>query len=235
MQYNSENLPLFKKTAYKRLGIIISSGGSALASAAECLKKSGQLIDWFVVTDRKCGAESWAFDNSRSLARLEYSCAESFSKNADEFFRDVGCSDVLLFYTRRVSSPLIEQRAVWNIHPSLLPAFRGLHGVRDALAAGVRIIGSTLHRVDAEIDTGRIISQVAAPLPSNTSLQEAEHISYLQKVWLTLVWFEIVSGFHTPQKIAGFTQPGHVAFPSISDPCLFKSYVEFVSMAKNDG
>lgn len=48
---------------------------------------------------------------------------------------------------------------VINTHPALLPSFPGAHGVRDALAHGVRVTGSTLHLVDAGVDTGPIIDQ----------------------------------------------------------------------------
>ncbi|WP_261624979.1 phosphoribosylglycinamide formyltransferase [Nesterenkonia marinintestina] len=50
---------------------------------------------------------------------------------------------------------------VLNTHPALLPSFPGAHAVRDALAHGVRISGATLHVVDAGVDTGPIIEQVA--------------------------------------------------------------------------
>ena len=50
---------------------------------------------------------------------------------------------------------------VVNTHPALLPSFPGAHGVRDALAHGVRITGCTCHWVDAGVDTGPIIEQVA--------------------------------------------------------------------------
>lgn len=48
---------------------------------------------------------------------------------------------------------------VLNTHPALLPSFPGAHGVRDALAHGVRVTGSTAHLVDAGVDTGPIIDQ----------------------------------------------------------------------------
>ena len=53
---------------------------------------------------------------------------------------------------------------VVNTHPALLPSFPGAHGVRDALAYGVRVTGATLHVVDAGVDTGPIIAQVAVPV-----------------------------------------------------------------------
>jgi len=51
-----------------------------------------------------------------------------------------------------------------NTHNALLPAFPGVHGPRDALAYGVKIAGATLHFVDAGVDTGPIIAQVAVPV-----------------------------------------------------------------------
>jgi phosphoribosylglycinamide formyltransferase-1 len=51
-----------------------------------------------------------------------------------------------------------------NTHPALLPSFPGLHGVRDALAAGVKVSGATVFRIDAGVDTGRILAQEAVPV-----------------------------------------------------------------------
>jgi formyltetrahydrofolate-dependent phosphoribosylglycinamide formyltransferase len=56
-----------------------------------------------------------------------------------------------------------------NTHNALLPAFPGIHGPRDALAYGVKLAGATLHFVDAGVDTGPIIAQVAVPVLDNDS------------------------------------------------------------------
>jgi phosphoribosylglycinamide formyltransferase-1 len=56
-------------------------------------------------------------------------------------------------------------RAVINVHPSLLPAFPGLHAIEQALAYGVKVFGVTVHFVDAGVDTGPVISQRAVELP----------------------------------------------------------------------
>ncbi|WP_454041204.1 phosphoribosylglycinamide formyltransferase [Cellulosimicrobium sp. Marseille-Q8652] len=62
-----------------------------------------------------------------------------------------------------------------NTHPALLPSFPGAHGVRDALAHGVKVTGCTVHVVDDGVDTGPIIAQVAVPVEDDddeTSLHE---------------------------------------------------------------
>ncbi|MGQ0465566.1 MAG: phosphoribosylglycinamide formyltransferase [Sporichthyaceae bacterium] len=51
-----------------------------------------------------------------------------------------------------------------NTHPALLPSFPGAHGVRDAMAYGVKVTGLTVHLVDAGVDTGPIIAQAAVPV-----------------------------------------------------------------------
>jgi len=56
------------------------------------------------------------------------------------------------------------QNRILNIHPSLLPAFPGLHAVRQAVAAGVRVSGCTVHVVDEGTDTGPIVIQAAVPV-----------------------------------------------------------------------
>ena len=56
--------------------------------------------------------------------------------------------------------------AVINVHPSLLPAFPGLHAVEQALAYGVKVFGVTVHFVDAGVDSGAVILQRAVELPS---------------------------------------------------------------------
>ncbi len=61
-----------------------------------------------------------------------------------------------------------------NTHPALLPSFPGAHGVRDALAHGVRITGGTIHLVDSGVDTGPIITQFAVPIADDDT-EETVH------------------------------------------------------------
>ncbi len=69
-----------------------------------------------------------------------------------------------------------------NSHPALLPHFPGAHAVRDALAAGVKMTGTTVHWVDAGIDTGPIITQMEVPvLPSDDESTLHERIKKVER------------------------------------------------------
>jgi phosphoribosylglycinamide formyltransferase-1 len=65
---------------------------------------------------------------------------------------------------------------VINVHPSLLPAFPGVHPIEDQLAYGVRVGGATIHFVDEGVDTGPIIMQEAVPLPHTRDPEEVRDL-----------------------------------------------------------
>jgi phosphoribosylglycinamide formyltransferase-1 len=201
-----------------RLGIIGSSGGGALIAADACLRAVGVEVEWVVVTDRACGLAQWSSDTGHQTHRLKYDTAVTFSERALALFKSAGCQDVLMFYTRRVASPLISDLRIWNIHPSLLPAFAGLRGVEDAWRAKVTIFGATLHRVDEGLDTGPIWAQVAAPLKQDQGLQRLQRLSYLQKTWLTLTWFCIVMGLEINDEALPCAPGVALAWPGLPKP-----------------
>ena len=98
---------------------------------------------------------------------------------------------VLAGFMRVIKEPLLRAfpGRILNIHPSLLPAFRGLEAWRQALEAGVPEAGCTVHLVDEGVDTGRILGQSRVPvLPGDTAetlharIQVAEHELYPRMV-----------------------------------------------------
>lgn len=96
-----------------------------------------------------------------------------------------------------------------NTHPALLPAFPGAHGVRDALAYGVRVTGATVHLVDAGVDTGPIIAQAAVPvLDDDDEATLHERIKGVERDLFTEVIGRLArEGFRVENRVVRFGGP----------------------------
>lgn len=83
---------------------------------------------------------------------------------------------VLAGYMRLIGPTLLRPypNRIINIHPSLLPAFKGLDALGQALKAGVKVTGVTIHYVDEGMDTGRIIAQEAIPISKHDTRDDIE-------------------------------------------------------------
>ena len=83
---------------------------------------------------------------------------------------------------------VLARHRVINTHPALLPSFPGAHGVRDAMAHGVRVTGCTCHWVDAGVDTGAIIDQRAVRVEDDDTVESLhERIKVLERDMLVEV------------------------------------------------
>ncbi len=106
----------------------------------------------------------------------------------DQFGIDPKTGVICLAGFMRILSPIIVQKytmRILNVHPSLLPAFPGLHAQRQALEYGAKISGCTIHFVDTGVDTGPILIQRAVTIFDNDTeesltqrILEIEHILY---------------------------------------------------------
>lgn len=87
-------------------------------------------------------------------------------------------------FMRILGDPVLDRFAgrIVNSHPALLPSFSGAHGVRDALAYGVRVTGCTIHLVDAGVDTGPILAQEAVAVePGDDEAGVHERIKVVER------------------------------------------------------
>jgi len=84
---------------------------------------------------------------------------------------------VLAGYMHLLTRPFLDRfpGRIVNVHPSLLPAFPGAHAIADALAAGVRTTGVTVHYVDEGLDSGPVIRQEAVPVEPRATLEDRIH------------------------------------------------------------
>jgi phosphoribosylglycinamide formyltransferase 1 len=159
-----------------RLAVLVSGRGTnleALASAIDAGRCDAEIV--LVATDNpEAGALRFAEARGIPRAVVPYVRGDrrAFSLTLAERVQASRPDLVVLAGFMRILSPEFVERfdaRLVNVHPSLLPAFPGKDGVGEALAAGVRIAGCTVHLVDQGVDTGPILAQAAVPvLPGDT-------------------------------------------------------------------
>ncbi len=168
-----------------RLGVMASGSGSnfeALVAATQ--QHLDATIELLVVNNPGCGAQLRA-------ERLGVDCIvhdhrqftnrEALDSALVSTFQAARVDGVVMAGWMRIVTPVLIgafQGRLINIHPSLLPSFRGLDAVGQALKAGVRISGCSAHVVTADVDTGPVIAQAAVPVFDNDdhqSLSERIH------------------------------------------------------------
>lgn len=135
---------------------------------------------------RRAGVPAVVLDPSAYPSRAAYDAALA------RVIRRAGASWVILAGFMRILTPGFVRRfagRILNVHPALLPAFRGAHAVRDALAYGVKVTGVTVHLVEAAVDHGPVIAQVPVPVrPGDTEatllarVHRVEHRLYPQVI-----------------------------------------------------
>ena len=149
--------------------MLISGRGSNLrALLAACADTTYPAEIVAVVSDR-AEAPGLAYAQAAGIcgAVIAHHSRQAFAARAEALLRDQQVQLVCLAgFMRVLDAAFVEawRDRIVNIHPSLLPAFPGLHPQSQALAAGVRFTGCTVHFVRREVDTGPIISQAVVPI-----------------------------------------------------------------------
>ena len=177
----------------KKIAIFASGNGSNFQVLAEAVAE-GSLhasIEWLICDqpDAYCieRAEQWNIPVF-SFQPRDYPTKEDFEK---EILRHLQMKEVDLLvlagYMRLIGPVLLTAypNQIINIHPSLLPSFPGKNAVLQAIEAGVRVTGVTVHYVDQGMDTGPIIVQRAIPIEKGENaedlhkkIQQVEHDLY---------------------------------------------------------
>jgi phosphoribosylglycinamide formyltransferase-1 len=134
---------------------------------------------------REFGIETFVFSPKSYASKADYEA--EIVKLLDAQNVDLVC---LAGYMRIVGDTLLQayEGKIINIHPSLLPAFRGAHAVEQAVAYGVKVYGITIHWVNADLDGGKIIAQRAFPYEGTDPEevhrigQKIEHELYVETI-----------------------------------------------------
>lgn len=182
-----------------KLGVLISGRGSNLQALIDACAEVDYPAEIVMVISNRPGAQgleraSAAGLPAQIIEHTAYSDRESFDRDVDAALRAAGVELICLAgFMRLLSAWLVEAwpSRIVNIHPSLLPAFKGTDSHAQALAAGVEVSGCTVHFVVPEMDAGPIILQAEVPvLPGDDAdrlaarVLTAEHQCYPQAVRL---------------------------------------------------
>lgn len=177
----------------KRVAILISGRGSNMMSLVEAASDAGFPAEVVAVIANRPDAAGIPWAASRGLATAVVDHKVHAGREAFEDALDAALSphrpDVVCLagFMRVLTAGFVArwQGRMINIHPSLLPSFKGLHTHQQAIDAGVRIAGCSVHFVVPEMDAGPIIAQAAVPVaPGDTAeslaarILRAEHRLY---------------------------------------------------------
>lgn len=185
--------------AKTKIAVLISGRGSNMQAIVEAAEAEDYPAEIALVVSNNPDAAglAWAADrgiDTEVLNHRDYETREEFEKALDTLIRLYGARIVCLAGFMRILTPFFTEKwrdLLINVHPSLLPSFKGLHTHERALEAGVRIHGCTVHYVRPEMDDGPIIGQAAVPVlhgdtPDTLAARvlEAEHQLYPQCIAL---------------------------------------------------
>lgn len=184
----------------KRTAVLISGSGSNLQSLMDAATQKDYPASICVVISSR--AEAYGLERARKaniptavLNPKDYPTREAYDAALHALLQKHKAEIVCLAgFMRILTAEFVEkwQGRMLNIHPSLLPAYRGLHTHAAAIADGVKITGCTVHFVVAELDAGPIVAQAAVPVLTNDSaatlaarVLEKEHLIYPKALrWL---------------------------------------------------
>jgi len=183
-----------------KAGVLISGRGSNLLALLEACAATDFPAEIALVVSNRAEAGGLAHAArfgvpTKVVPHRDFADRESFDRAVSTALEAAGVELVCLAGFMRIFSPWFPARwanRIINIHPSLLPSFKGLHVQQQAIDAGVRVSGATVHLVTNDLDGGPIVAQAAVPVHPSDSVAtltarilEAEHALYP----LVLRWF----------------------------------------------
>ena len=182
-----------------RLGILISGRGSNMAALIEACRNSGFPAEVALVISNVADAAGLAIAREQGVTAIavphrQYPTKQAFETELDRCLRGAKVDLVCLAgFMRLLTAEFVNgwQGLIVNIHPSLLPDFKGLHPQQQALDAGRTETGCTVHYVVPEMDEGPVILQARVPIIAGDTadtiaerLLPVEHRTYAQAVRL---------------------------------------------------
>jgi phosphoribosylglycinamide formyltransferase 1 len=160
-----------------KLGFMASGSGTNFAAIAESIQNNelNAKIEVLIYNNPKAKVQEQAekYQVPKILINhRDFASREALDEAIVATFKEYGVEWVIMAGWMRIITPVLLNafaERVINIHPSLLPSFRGIRAIEQALAAGVKVTGCTVHFASLEVDSGPIIAQAVVPvLPNDT-------------------------------------------------------------------
>ncbi|WP_303849586.1 phosphoribosylglycinamide formyltransferase [Seleniivibrio woodruffii] len=156
----------------KKIAVLLSGRGSNFISIKKKIDEGGINGEIAVVISNKADAKGLEFAREQGLNTVfvnpkEFDGREAYDRELVRILRENGVELVCLAGFMRIISPYFVsefRNRILNIHPSLLPSFKGLDAQKQAFEYGVKFAGCTVHFVDEEMDHGSIILQAVVPV-----------------------------------------------------------------------
>ena len=181
-----------------KIGVLLSGSGTNLQAIIDAIAGGLPTDIVLVVSSRP---DAYGIERARAagiptlvMNREKYADVLAADAQIVEALREAGAEYVVMAgYMRKVTSVMLDAfpNRVLNLHPALLPSFKGAHAISDAFNAGVKVTGVTVHFANADYDKGPIVAQRAVAVAENDTLDtleakihDVEHVLYPEVIGL---------------------------------------------------
>lgn len=181
-----------------KIGVLLSGSGTNLQAIIDAIAGGLPTDIVLVVSSRP---DAYGIERARAagiptlvMNREKYADVLAADAQIVEALQEAGAEYVVMAgYMRKVTSVMLDAfpNRVLNLHPALLPSFKGAHAIADAFNAGVKVTGVTVHFANADYDKGPIVAQRAVPVAENDTLDtleakihDVEHVLYPEVIGL---------------------------------------------------
>ena len=176
-----------------KIGVLLSGSGTNLQAIIDAAANDGLPVDIVQVVSSR--PDAYGIERAKAagipvtvLNRDAYADPEAADARIVAELREAGAEYVVMAgYMRKVTPVMLDAfpDRVLNLHPALLPSFKGAHAIADAFGAGVKVTGITVHFANEDYDKGPIVAQRAVEVREGDTLEalearihEAEHALY---------------------------------------------------------
>ena len=165
-----------------KIGVLLSGSGTNLQAIIDAVANDGLPVDIVHVVSSR--PDAYGIERARAahipvtvLNKGVYADPAEADARIVDALRDAGAQYVVMAgYMRKVTPVVLDAfpDRVLNLHPALLPSFKGAHAIQDAYHAGVKVTGVTVHLANEDYDKGPIVAQRAVEVREDDALEDLE-------------------------------------------------------------